>query len=125
MLLIIIINKIVLSIASAGNFDTYILASNIIIIQIDHHLVYADIGPSPLNTNQVSHVLELDDNRVEYAQINHGLFKKEVEHSESVIKKQPPISAAGIAFCDLLSSFHGPMCNVMIMINDACSRFDR
>ena len=65
-------------------------------MQVDHHLVYADIGPSLLNTKKVSNTLELDDSRVEYAQINHGLLKKKVNHSESVMNKQPPVPGTSI-----------------------------
>ena len=64
-------------------------------MQADHHLVYADIGPSPLNTtnNIILNTFELDDSRVEYAQINHtcGFLEGKVEHSESVIDKQTPV----------------------------------
>ena len=67
-------------------------------IQFDHHLVYADIGPSSLSTNKISNTLavddsEFDDSRVEYAQINHahGFIKKEAKPSESVTNKQPPV----------------------------------
>ena len=63
-------------------------------IESDHHLVYADIGPSSLSTNKISNTLvvnEFDDSRVEYAQINHGFIKKEVKHLKSVTSKQPPV----------------------------------
>ena len=65
-------------------------------IQFDHHLVYADIGPSSLSTNKVSNTLavnEFDDSRVEYAQINHahGFVKKEAKPLESVTNKQSPV----------------------------------
>ena len=63
-------------------------------MQADHHLVYADIGPSPLNTNNIiSNTFDLDDSRVEYAQINHtrGSLERKVEHLESVIDKQTPV----------------------------------
>ena len=56
--------------------------------------MYADIGPSPLSTNNNTlAVNESDDSRVEYAQINHahGFIKKEAKPSESVTNKQPPV----------------------------------
>lgn len=62
--------------------------------------VYADIGPSSLST-KVPIIFALDDGRVEYAQINHGLLKKKDEHSESVLvmNMQPP--RQGI-FCNVI-----------------------
>ena len=52
------------------------------------HPVYADIGPSSLNTKIIS-VFELDDTRVDYALINHNLPRKETKCSDSEVNKQP------------------------------------
>ena len=51
-------------------------------------LVYADIDPSSLNT-KIASILALDDSRVDYAQINHDLLRKETKHLESEMDKQP------------------------------------
>ena len=56
---------------------------------VEHmHPVYADIGPSSLNTKIVS-VFELDDTRVDYALINHNLPRKETKRSDSEVNKEP------------------------------------
>ena len=72
-------------------------------MQVDHHLVYADIGPSPLTT--ISNTFDLNDDRVEYVQINYtrSFLKRKAEHLESVANKQAPvpgkyISSSGICY---------------------------
>ena len=70
-------------------------------MQADHHLVYADIGPSPLNTNNniISNTFNLDDSRVEYAEINHtrSFLKRKVEHLESATNKPTPVPGTCIS----------------------------